>query len=130
MLIVNINNSMRNSPPNVFVLGNWTLSAIFLTVNGFLPQVTTNDGTSDVPVTRTYVQMSNGCIQGSYVEMPVRRNATRVFVELYGDHSNSKSGLTELEIFVEGKEVSDRYRIAHGNVLQTFSCLYLASLRH
>ena len=55
------------------------------------------------------MQLSNGCIQGSYVEMPVRRNATRIFVELQGGSSSSKSGLTELEIFIEGKEVSDRY---------------------
>lgn len=41
--------------------------------------------------------------------MPVRRNATRIFVELQGGSSSSKSGLTELEIFIEGKEISDRY---------------------
>ena len=80
-----------------------------MTTKDVRPQVTTNDGVSDVPVTSNYVQLSNGCTQGSYVDMPVRRNATRVFVELYGDHGGSKSGLTELEIFVEGKEVSDRY---------------------
>ena len=61
-----------------------------------------------MPVTSTYVQMSNGCVQGSYVDMPVRRNATKVYVELQGGSSSSKSGLTELEIFIEGKEVWDR----------------------
>jgi len=73
-----------------------------------LPQVTTYDGVRNVRVTNYYVQMSNGCIQGSYVDMPVRRNATKVFVELNGAHSSSKSGLSELEIYTEGKEVWDR----------------------
>ena len=42
------------------------------------------------------------------MDMPVRRNATTIFVELNQDHSSSKSGLSELEIFIEGKEVWDR----------------------
>lgn len=71
-------------------------------------QVTTYDGVRNVPVTSNYVQMSNGCIQGSYVDMPVRRNATKVFVELNQAHSGSVSGLSELEIYIEGKEVWDR----------------------
>ena len=71
-----------------------------------LLQVKTNDGTSDVSVTSSFVQMSNGCIQGSYVDMPVRRNATKVFVELNRD--GSYVGLSELEIFIEGKEIWER----------------------
>lgn len=71
-----------------------------------LLQVKTNDGTGDVPVTSSYVQMSNGCIQGSYVDMPVRRNVTKIFVELNRD--GSYVGLSELEIFVEGKEIWER----------------------
>jgi len=71
-----------------------------------LLQVKTNDGTSDVPVTSGYVQMSNGCIQGSYVDMPVRRNATKIFVEL--NREGSYAGLSELEIFIEGREVWER----------------------
>ena len=59
-------------------------------------------------VTRDYVRLYNGCRQGSYVDMPVRRNASKVFVELNANLSTSKSGLTELEIFVEGEEVWDR----------------------
>jgi len=50
--------------------------------------------------------MSNGCIQGSYVDMPVRRNATKIFVEL--NREGSYAGLSELEIFIEGKEVLER----------------------
>ena len=61
-----------------------------------------------MPVTSNYVQMSNGCIQGSYVDMPVRRNATKVFVELNQAHASTGSGLTELEIYIEGKEVWKR----------------------
>ena len=61
-----------------------------------------------MPVTSNYVQMSNGCIQGSYVDMPVRRNATKVFVELNQARFSSGSGLTELEIYIEGKEVWKR----------------------
>ena len=69
-------------------------------------QFKTNDGTSDVLVTSSYVQMSNGCIQGSYVDMPVRRNATKIFLELNRD--GSYVGLSELEIFIEGKEIWER----------------------
>ena len=62
-----------------------------------------------MPVTSEYVDMSNGCIQGSYVDMPVRRNATKIYVELNHHRvSNTGSGLSELEIFVEGKEVWER----------------------
>ena len=77
-------------------------------MNLLLLQVRTNDGTSDVPVTSSYVQMSNGCIQGSYVDMPVRRNATKIFVELNREESYAKTGLSELEIFIEGQEVWER----------------------
>ena len=42
------------------------------------------------------------------MDMPVRRNATKVFVELNQVHSGSVSGLSELEIYIEGKEVWDR----------------------
>lgn len=52
--------------------------------------------------------MSNGCIQGSYVDMPVRRNATKIFVELNREESYATTGLSELEIFIEGKEVWER----------------------
>ena len=71
-------------------------------------QVTTNDGINDMRVTSNYVEISNGCIQGSYVDMPVRRNATKIFVELNHPTSNTNTGLSELEIFIEGKEVWDR----------------------
>ena len=50
--------------------------------------------------------MSNGCIQGSYVDMAVRRNATKIFVELNRD--GGYAGLSELEIFIEGKEIWER----------------------
>jgi len=42
------------------------------------------------------------------VDMPVRRNAAKVFVELNQAHASSVSGLTELEIYIEGKEVWKR----------------------
>ena len=42
------------------------------------------------------------------MDMPVRRNATKVFVELNQAHARSVSGLTELEIYIEGKEVWKR----------------------
>lgn len=73
-----------------------------------IPKVTTNDGIRNVPVTSNYVQISNGCIQGSYVDMPVRRKATQIYVELNHPTSNTYSGLSELEVFINGKEVWDR----------------------
>ena len=42
------------------------------------------------------------------MDMPVRRNATKVFVELNQAHIGSVSGLSELEIYIEGKEVWNR----------------------
>ena len=70
-------------------------------------QLTTNDGSSNVRVTSNYVLMSSGCTQGSFVDLPVRRNARTVKFDLTRP-SSGHVGITEVEIYVNGENVYDR----------------------
>lgn len=56
-------------------------------------------------VTESYVKMTLGCVQGSYIDLAVLRNAT--IVNIWLKH-NSHAALAELEIFAEGKELWER----------------------
>lgn len=52
--------------------------------------------------------MSIGCIQGSYIDLRVHRNATRVTIELKAN-PGSYAGLSEIEFYADGLEVYERY---------------------
>lgn len=64
------------------------------------------DGRTLVPVTSNFVKMSNGCIQGSYIDLPMRRNASRITIELNG--AGSYAGLSEVELYESGQDVFER----------------------
>lgn len=76
-----------------------------LLTSAFHIQVSTYDGKSTVDVTGSFVKMSLGCIQGSFIDLSVLRNATKVILWL---RHSSHAALTELEIFTEGKELWER----------------------
>ena len=70
-------------------------------------QVTGYDTAGAFSITSEYVKLPSQTVQGSFIELPVMRDAVKIVVSL-----NSSSGyyaLSELEVFVGGKAVYDRY---------------------
>lgn len=70
-------------------------------------QVSSFDGKTTTPVTSNFVQMAFSCTQGSFIDLPVRRNATRISFELKGQ-GGSYAGLSEVEIYENGGEIYER----------------------
>lgn len=67
---------------------------------------------SSFAVTSTYVEPRNPVIQGSYVELPVMRDADLFQIEVVSTNPwwscSYKASLTELEIFADAKNIYDR----------------------
>jgi hypothetical protein len=65
----------------------------------------------NVAVTSNFVELSGGCIQGSFVELPVLRGVNQIFVSLRrrSQTLNRYSTLSAVEIYVEGADVENRY---------------------
>ena len=75
-------------------------------------QVTAYDMASNViPVTSRYIEPATTIFQGSYVELPVMRDAiTKIDVDFAPITTvNSCTKLSEIEIYVGGKEVFNRF---------------------
>ena len=64
-----------------------------------------------IPITNSYIEPATTIFQGSYVELPVMRDAiTKIVVDFQPvNPMNSYAALSEIEIYVGGKEVYSRY---------------------
>ncbi|XP_033640829.1 uncharacterized protein LOC117301055 [Asterias rubens] len=76
----------------------------------FKVQSTTSDGVVK-DVTSNYVLPSSSCHYGSYADLPVRWNATKLTFFLSSTLGNNRyAAMSEIEIFVDGQSVHDRYK--------------------
>ncbi|XP_077861759.1 uncharacterized protein LOC144342564 [Saccoglossus kowalevskii] len=80
-------------------------------VTGFLED-------ASFPVTTNYVQQSSSCVQGMYLDIPLRREADKFTIDLKGLYTETGFhtcycrffALTEVEFYVEQLEVHHRYK--------------------
>ena len=75
-------------------------------------QVTAHNQAQEViPVTNTFIEPATTIHQGSYIELPVMREAiTKIDVDFAPiTSSNSYAALSEIEIYVGGKDVYSRF---------------------
>ena len=95
-------------------------------------QVTAYDMASNViPVTSRYTEPATTTFQGSYVELPVMRDAiTKIDVDIAPIISvNSYAALSEIEIYVGGKEVFSRFAMLY-YLYVVILLLYLKATRN
>ena len=63
-------------------------------------------------VTSNYVEPRKPVIQGSYVELPVMRDADKFSIEVVSTNPywscSYKASLTEIEVFADAKNIYDR----------------------
>ena len=88
-------------------------------------QSTTSDGVVK-DVTSNYVLPSSSCHYGSYADLPVRWNATKLTFFLSSTLGNNRyAAMSEIEIFVDGQSVHDRFVYIYVVSLQAISSLIL-----
>jgi len=68
--------------------------------------VTGYDTAGEFEITSEYVKLPSQTVQGSFIELPVMRDAIKIEFSL---QSPTYATLSQLEIFVGGENVFDRY---------------------